>query len=67
MLITRGVDVSTVADVLGHEQISTTLNMYTSKDGAAKRRAAMVAASDLDAARAGDVLPFMPTKTGTEG
>lgn len=66
MLITRGVDVSTVADVLGHEQISTTLNMYTSNDSAAKRRAAMVAASDLDAARAGDVLPFVP-RTGTEG
>ena len=66
MLITRGVDVSTVADVLGHEQVSTTLNMYTSNDSAAKRRAAMVAASDLDAARAGDVLPFMPS-TGTEG
>ena len=66
MLITRGVDVSTVADVLGHEQISTTLNMYTSNDGAAKKRAAMIAASDLDAARAGDVLPFVP-KNGTEG
>lgn len=66
MLITRGVDVSTVADWMGHEQVSTTLNMYTSKDGAAKRRAAMVAASDLDAARAGDVLPFTP-RTGTEG
>lgn len=66
LLITRGVDVATVADILGHEQISTTLNMYTSKDGAAKRRAALVAASDLDAARAGDVLPFTP-KTGTEG
>ena len=65
MLITRGVDVSTVADTLGHEQVSTTLNMYTSKDNKAKRHAAMVAASDLDAARAGDVLPFVP-KTGTD-
>ena len=67
MLITRGVDVSTVADVLGHREVVTTLRAYVSKDGAAKRRAAMIAASDLDAARAGDVLPFMPTKTGTEG
>ena len=66
MLITRGVDVSSVSDLLGHEQISTTLNMYTSKDSRAKRHAAMVAASDLDAARTGEVLPFVP-RTGTEG
>lgn len=67
MLITRGVDVASVADLLGHEQISTTLNMYTSEDSSAKRRAAMIAASDLDAARTGNVLPFVPRGTGTEG
>lgn len=65
-LITRGVDVSSASDLLGHEQVSTTLNMYTSNDNRAKRRAAMIAASDLDAARTGDVLPFVP-RTGTEG
>lgn len=66
MLITRGVDVATVSAILGHEQISTTLDMYTSSDNAAKRGAVMVAAADLDTARAGDVLPFVP-RTGTEG
>lgn len=64
--ISRGVDVASVAALLGHEQTSTTLNMYTDEDSAAKRRAMQVVASDLDAARAGNVLPFVPRRTGTD-
>jgi integrase len=64
--ISRGVDVASVAAVLGHEQTSTTLDMYTDEDSAAKRRAMQVVASDLDAARTGNVLPFHPRRTGTE-
>lgn len=64
--ISRGVDVASVAALLGHEQTSTTLNMYTDEDSAAKRRAMQVIASDLDAARAGNVLPFHPRRTGTD-
>ena len=63
--ITRGVDVATVADILGHEQISTTLNMYTSHDGKAKRQAILTVANDLDTATMGEVLPFVP-RTGTD-
>lgn len=64
--ISRGVDVSSAAALLGHEQTSTTLNMYTDEDGAAKRQAMQVVANDLDAARAGNVLPFVPRRTGTD-
>ena len=64
--ISRGVDVASVAALLGHEQTSTTLNMYTDEDSAAKRRAMQMVASDLDAARAGNVLPFHPRRTGTD-
>lgn len=64
--ISRGVDVASVAAVLGHEQTSTTLDMYTDEDSAAKRRAMQVVASDLDAARTGNVLPFHPRRTGTD-
>lgn len=64
--ISRGVDVASVAALLGHEQTSTTLNMYTDEDSAAKRQAMQLVASDLDAARAGNVLPFVPRRTGTE-
>ena len=65
--ISRGVDVSSVASLMGHEQTSTTLDMYADEDNAAKRNAMQIIASDLDAARAGNVLSFVPRYTGTEG
>lgn len=65
--ISRGVDVSSVASLMGHEQTSTTLDMYADEDSAAKRNAMQIIASDLDAARAGNVLSFVPRYTGTEG
>lgn len=63
--VTRGVDVSSLSANIGHAQVSTTLNMYTSRDTAAQREANRIVAEDLDAARAGMVLDFR--RTGTEG
>ena len=64
--ITRGVDVSSVAANLGHAQVSTTLNMYVSRDAEAQREANRIVAQALDAARQGEVLPFSPRPTGTD-
>lgn len=63
--ITRGADVSSVSANLGHAQVSTTLNMYTSRDSAAQRAANDAVARDLDSARTGDVISFR--RNGTEG
>ena len=63
--ITRGADVSSVSANLGHAQVSTTLNMYTSRDSAAQRAASDTVARDLDSARTGDVIAF--SRNGTEG
>lgn len=40
--ITNGADVASVSEVLGHAQISTTLNMYTHANEESKRRAAAI-------------------------
>lgn len=40
--ITNGADVASVSEVLGHAQISTTLNMYTHANEESKRRAALI-------------------------
>lgn len=40
--ITNGADVASVSEVLGHAQISTTLNMYTHANEESKRRAASI-------------------------
>ena len=65
--VTRGGDVASISANLGHAQVSTTLNMYTSRDTAAQRETNALVASDLDNAREGDVLPFNRQATGTEG
>ncbi|MBR3223929.1 MAG: site-specific integrase [Atopobiaceae bacterium] len=65
--VTRGGDVASVSANLGHAQVSTTLNMYTSRDTAAQRETNALVASDLDNAQAGKVLPFNRQATGTEG
>ena len=63
--ITNGVDVASVAANLGHASKAVTLNMYASQDSEAQRRGNEAVAGDLDAARAGNVLPFVP-RTGTD-
>ena len=40
--ITKGADVASVSEILGHAQISTTLNMYTHANEESKRRAAEI-------------------------
>lgn len=65
--VTRGGDVASISANLGHAQVSTTLNMYTSRDTAAQRETNALVASDLDNARVGEVLPFSGRPTGTEG
>ncbi len=40
--ITNGADVASVSEVLGHAQVSTTLNMYTHANEESKRRAAAI-------------------------
>lgn len=40
--ITKGADVASVSEILGHAQISTTLNMYTHANEESKRRAAAI-------------------------
>lgn len=40
--ITNGADIASVSEVLGHAQISTTLNMYTHANEESKRRAAEI-------------------------
>ncbi len=40
--ITNGADVASVSEILGHAQISTTLNMYTHANEESKRRAASI-------------------------
>lgn len=42
LAITNGADVASVSEVLGHAQISTTLNMYTHANEESKRRAASI-------------------------
>lgn len=42
MAITNGADVASVSEILGHAQISTTLNMYTHANEESKRRAAAI-------------------------
>lgn len=42
LAITNGADVASVSEVLGHAQISTTLNMYTHANEDSKRRAAAI-------------------------
>ena len=42
LAITNGADVASVSEVLGHAQISTTLNMYTHANEESKRRAAAI-------------------------
>lgn len=64
--ITRGADVSSVAANLGHQQVSTTLNMYTSRDVEAQRQASRLVAEALDAARMGKVLPFHQNTTSKD-
>lgn len=64
--ITHGADPASVAANLGHAQVSTTLNMYVSRDAAAQREANRLVAQTLDAARMGEVLPFTPRATGTD-
>jgi integrase len=63
--VTRGGDVASISANLGHAQVSTTLNMYTSRDTAAQRETNNLVASDLDSARTGEVLAFngAPTET----
>lgn len=40
--ITNGADIASVSEVLGHAQVSTTLNMYTHANEESKRRAAAI-------------------------
>ena len=42
LAITNGADVASVSEVLGHAQISTTLNMYTHANEESKRKAASI-------------------------
>lgn len=65
--ITRGADVSSVSANLGHAQVSTTLNMYTSRDSAGQRRATLLVADDLDVRTDGEILAFARQANGTEG
>lgn len=45
--ITKGADVASVSEILGHAQISTTLNMYTHANEESKRRAAEIVHSAI--------------------
>ncbi len=40
--ITKGADVASVSEFLGHAQVSTTLNMYTHANEESKRKAAAI-------------------------
>lgn len=60
--IAAGVDVKTVSSILGHGNAAMTLNIYTSADPDAKRRAAVIVEENMRDDSL-DVLPF----TGTEG
>lgn len=63
----RGEEIGTIANNLGHSDPALTLRRYASgRDSAAQAAANETVANDLDAARAGNVLPFVP-RTGTEG
>ena len=62
--MTGGGDVSSISANLGHAQVSTTLNMYTSRDTAAQRETNRLVSAELDGARLAEVLPF--GRTGTE-
>lgn len=42
MAITNGADIASVSEILGHAQISTTLNMYTHANEESKRKAAAI-------------------------
>ena len=42
LAITNGADIASVSEVLGHAQVSTTLNMYTHANEESKRRAAAI-------------------------
>ena len=65
--VTGGGDVSSISANLGHAQVSTTLNMYTSRDTAAQRETNKLVSDELDHARIGKVLPFGRISNGTEG
>lgn len=45
--ITKGADVASVSEILGHAQISTTLNMYTHANEESKRKAAAIVHSAI--------------------
>lgn len=63
--ISKGADIRSVSDILGHENVAMTLNVYADADPNAKRRTVDMLDEELEAARASNVIPFRPT--GTEG
>ncbi|MBQ9006552.1 MAG: site-specific integrase [Atopobiaceae bacterium] len=67
-LIARGVDVKTVASLMGHADATVTLNVYASADPTARRQAAEVVAramSERDSTEAPDPVP--PTPSASRG
>lgn len=63
----RNEPIGTIANALGHQDPALTARRYASgRDSAAQAATNETVANDLDAARMGEVLPFVPRRTGTD-
>lgn len=63
--IAKGADIRSVSDILGHENVAMTLNVYADADPNAKRRTIDLLDDEFSDARRVDVVPFK--RTGTVG
>ena len=63
--IAKGADIRSVSDILGHENVAMTLNVYADADPNAKRRTIDMLDDEYSDARSADVVPFV--RTGTRG
>lgn len=63
--IAMGADIRSVSDILGHENVAMTLNVYADADPNAKRRTIDMLDNEYSTARDADVLAFK--RTGTKG
>lgn len=63
--IAKGADIRSVSDILGHENVAMTLNVYADADPNAKRRTIDMLDDEYSGARGADVVPFV--RTGTRG
>lgn len=61
--IAKGADIRSVSDILGHENVAMTLNVYADADPNAKRRTIDMLDDEYASARDADVLAFRRTGT----